>query len=108
MRKGPLAFAGALASANAMLMLVALKRMPYSYYQDLRLATLFLSAVITGCLVASGWRWWAAAVAGVALLYNPIAPLHFPRATWRDFNIATALLLVTVAALTIQQALRHE
>ena len=87
-------FAGVAAfSANMMLMLVAMQRLPYSFYEDLRLYTLVLCAVGAFCLWVQGRRWEVAPAAIVALIFNPIEPLHFARQDWAGLNLAAAIAL---------------
>ena len=80
-------------SANAMLMAVAMQRLPYSFYEDLRLYTLVLCAVGATCLWAQGKRWEVAPAAIIALIFNPIEPLHFARQDWASMNLAAAVVL---------------
>ncbi len=87
-------FAGVAAfSANMMLMLVAMERLPYSFYEDLRVYTLVLCAVGAFCLWVQGRRWELAPAAIVALIFNPIAPLHFTRQDWVGLNLAAAVAM---------------
>jgi glucose-6-phosphate-specific signal transduction histidine kinase len=77
----------------AAMMLVALLNLPYGYYQLLRVVTL----VAAGWIAVGAWQGnrqaWAIAFGLLALLYNPIAPIHFERETWRILNVAGAALL---------------
>lgn len=87
-------FAGVVAfSANAMLMLIALQRLPYRFYQDLRIYTLALCAIGAWCMWLQGSRRWIVAPAVVALFFNPIEPLHFARHTWALLNLAAVIAL---------------
>ena len=73
---------------------LALLDMPYGYYQLLRLVV----------FICAGWLAWkyiernrtvGIIVFGlVALIFNPVMPLHFQRDTWAILNIATALVFV--------------
>ena len=87
-------FAGVAAySANAMLMLVAIQRLPYSFYENLRSYTLVLCVVGVSCLWAQGKRWEVVPTAIVALIFNPIDPFHFARADWAGLNLAATVAL---------------
>ena len=76
-----LAFAGALS-------------LPYGYYQFLR-------------VVVCSWAGWALAetwktekgevrwlLLGIALLFNPIRAVHFPKAVWACVDVATGAVLL--------------
>lgn len=80
-------------SANAMLMLIALQRLPYRFYQDLRVYTLVLCAIGAWCLWSQGKRWGLVLPAAVALLFNPIDPFHFARQSWALLDLAAAVAL---------------
>ncbi|MCR5872261.1 hypothetical protein LRS08_18670 [Sphingomonas sp. J315] len=75
------------------MMLVALLEMPYGYYQLLRLVT----AVAGAWIAYSAWQadriGWAIAIGIVALLFNPVVPVHFERETWAILNVIAAAIL---------------
>ena len=83
--------------APAVLLVAALFPWPYGYYGLLRLAVFVVSAWIA----YEQWRFddavsgWVVAFAGVALLYNPIFPVHLTREIWSVLNIVTAVLFLT-------------
>ena len=78
----------------AAMALLALMDMPYGYYQLLRLVV----AVSAAFLAVAAWqRASHAAViafALLALIYNPIAPLHLKREIWEWVNIGTAAVFL--------------
>jgi hypothetical protein len=83
--------------AAAMLMLAAGK-WPYSYYQIIRWVVL-AAAVFAAYQGAATKRYWAVWLfASLAVLFNPIVPIHFRRETWRvlDISAAAAFLLGAV------------
>lgn len=80
-------------SANAMLMALAMQRLPYSFYENLRLYTLVLCAVGVTCLWMQGKRWEVAPAAIVVLIFNPFEPLHFAREDWAWLNLAAVAAL---------------
>lgn len=93
-KAGPLP--AALWLAPAVLLCGALAPLPYGYYTFLRLAT-------CGAAVFLAWTEydrgrsvtpWLIALAGVALLFNPIVPVHLNRHVWMYLNIGTASLFV--------------
>ena len=77
----------------AILLLWALDRHPYSYYTILR----FVVCGVTGYgvyfaaqLEKNGWAW---AFGIIALLFNPIIPIHLDRETWAFIDLGVAVLL---------------
>ena len=82
----------------AAMALLALMDMPYGYYQLLRLVVAAASAVIA---VAAWQRASHAAVIAfglLALIYNPIVPLHLKREIWEWVNIGTAAAFLVALA----------
>ena len=41
---------------------------------------------------------WAWALVPLAILFNPVAPLHFSRSTWQTLDIVAAVVLVSAAS----------
>lgn len=84
--------------AVAVVALYAIAKHPYNYYVLTRWAV-FL--VCCWGLWQSRTRLWASfapAYFGLALLFNPILPFHFQRATWQVFDaLAGVVLLVSLA-----------
>jgi hypothetical protein len=74
----------------AVALLVAMLPLPYGYYQLLRLVTCGLGA---WCALAA-WQDSRQLIAGswglLALLYNPLMPIHLDRETWTIINLASA------------------
>ena len=83
----------------AAMALLALMDMPYGYYQLLRLVV----AVSAAFLAVAAWQRasHAAVIAFglLALIYNPIAPLHLKREIWEWVNIGTAAAFLVALAL---------
>ena len=80
----------------AILLVVALLPWPYGYYQLLRLAV----CVVSAWIAYEQWKHddafsgWVVAFGGVALLYNPVMPIHLSREIWSVLNLATAALFL--------------
>jgi hypothetical protein len=80
------------------LLILALGRHPYGYYVFLRWAvcgTSTYTAWISGISGKAGWAW---ALGVVAVLFNPIVPVHLKRDTWAVLNVASAGLLMASIA----------
>lgn len=82
--------------APAVLLVAALLPWPYGYYGLLRLVVFAVGTWIA----YEQWRFddavsgWVVAFGGVALLYNPIMPVHLTREIWSVLNVATAVLFL--------------
>ena len=78
----------------AAMLLGASGKWPYDYYRVLRWVTCAAAVFIAH----KGWAWkrfWATWLFGfVALLFNPIFPIHFSRDLWQVIDVATAGLFV--------------
>jgi len=84
------------------MLLLALSSHPYSYYILLRwvvCGTAAYGAFKSVELEKSGWAW----VLGIiALLFNPIFPVHLSRDIWAPIDIVAALIFV-VSIFTIRR-----
>ena len=80
----------------AALLLVALLPLPYGFYVLLRLVVCGAAALLTydECRLCGGVSGWAMLLAGVALLFNPLIPVHLTREIWAPIDIGAALLMV--------------
>ncbi|MCY3817867.1 MAG: hypothetical protein OXH52_00680 [Gammaproteobacteria bacterium] len=82
--------------APAILLAGALLPWPYGYYELLRLAVCAASAWIA----YEQWRHddgvsgWVVAFGGMAMLYNPLMPIHLTREIWSVLNLASASAFV--------------
>ena len=77
--------------AAILLSLIALAPMPYGYY-------MFLKIVVTACAGITAYLDYQAGnrgalvwgCAGIAILFNPIIPVHLVKEIWMFFNICVA------------------
>ena len=91
----------ALYAVPALMCLAALLPMPYGFYTLLRLVV-----TIAAVLVAYGWlqrdrsSFVPFAFGGIAILFNPLIPVHLSRAAWApiDLAVAAAFLLAMLRA----------
>ena len=75
---------------------VAIADLPYGYYRLLRwvvCAVAIASAIQLHGVKRQGWAW---VLGTVALLFNPLIPMHFEKATWRVFDGAAAVAFLGV------------
>jgi len=80
----------------AVMLVVAICSLPYGYYQLLRWCTCGVAVFIA----VMGYRWgkiWATWVFGfVAVLFNPLLPIHLTREFWRPIDLVCAALFFTI------------
>ena len=85
--------------AVAVLCLIALFRLPYGYYTFLRIVTCLAGAA--GAYFAyerEDTRLWAFPLAAIAILFNPIVPVHLTREIWQPINVVVAGFFGAAAA----------
>lgn len=77
-----------------LLLFMAVLPWPYGYYVFLRLALCLISVTI------AFFQWkhddalsgWVVVFSGIAVLYNPLVPIHLTKEIWIFLNLATACL----------------
>jgi len=85
---------------------VAIADLPYGYYGFLRWAicgVAIVSAIQMHRMNRQGWVW----IFGlIAILFNPLVPIHFEKSTWRivDGAAGVAFLLTLCNTLKIQKS----
>ena len=88
----------------AVMALLALLDMPYGYYQLLRLVVAAASVFIAVAAWQRGGHVAVMAFGLLALIYNPIVPLHLKREIWEWVNLGTAaIFLVALAVLELRR-----
>ncbi|GMV36066.1 MAG: hypothetical protein AMXMBFR61_05740 [Fimbriimonadales bacterium] len=80
------------------LCLIAIADWPYAYYTVLRVVTSVSAAVAAWVAVRASVAWAVWVLGVVALLFNPIVPVHLTKEVWRmlDATAGIALLLCAV------------
>ena len=81
----------------AVMLLGALADWPYAYYQLLRFVTCGVAVYIA--YTAYTWqKMWAVWLFGfIAVLFNPLTPIHFSRELWQSVDIICAVLFAVIA-----------
>jgi hypothetical protein len=80
----------------SILSFMAMARMPYGFYTLTRIVVCGTAA----WFAIVGWKdsqvscLWATAFLLIALLYNPIVPIHLKRSTWFYLDILTATAFI--------------
>lgn len=80
--------------ATAVMLFAAMARHPYDFYTLLRWVVCSVSAfaaVRAANAQQTGWVW---AFAVVALLFNPVIPVHLKRDTWVFIDFIVAVFLI--------------
>jgi hypothetical protein len=78
----------------AVMLLIATARLPYGYYTFMRIVTCAAAVLIA---VAS-WnerpagQFWAVLFGGLAILFNPLIPIHLTRSAWFVLDIGAAAI----------------
>ena len=85
--------------AILMLLGAAFSHFPYSYYQFLRWVVCGVAVGLALAALEKKSQSWAAVFGFMAVLFNPIAPLHLERESWVPIDLLAAGLL-TVRSLT--------
>jgi hypothetical protein len=80
----------------AILLMIAVVRLPYGYYTFTRIVTCGAAALIAmvgfrnrGIVPA-----WSILMVLVAVLFNPLLPIHLNRSTWFYLDLAAAIAFV--------------
>ncbi len=81
--------------AAAALLIWALASHPYEYYIVLRWIICSVSAFCALRYHAVRATYWTWTFALLALLFNPIFPIHLSRELWKPINIVAALLILS-------------
>jgi len=85
----------------AALLVLALARLPYGYYTFPRIMT----CAVALWIAYAGWeprpamQAWSVLFALIAILFNPMFPVHLNRAAWFYLDIAAAAIFVAHLAL---------
>lgn len=87
----------------AAVLLGALAPWPYGYYQLLRFVTCGV-AVYVAFTVYTWQKLWVMWLFGfIALLFNPLIPIHLSRELWQPIDVVCAIIFLVVAFLVKEQ-----
>jgi hypothetical protein len=76
------------------LLLGALGSHPYSYYQILRWVVAIVAVIHAYKAHESGMMFWKWVLIGMAILFNPIAPVYLEKETWAVLDVLSATFLL--------------
>ena len=84
----------------AVMALIAIADLPYGYYTLMRLVVC-ATAIFVVVVGAKDGQMWAIWLYGIlALLFNPVLPVHLTKGLWQPLDFITGVALV-VAALVV-------
>ncbi len=84
-----------LRAAVSVMLLLALASFPYGYYILLRWITCGVGLYGASIAYNQSKKGWAIGLAAIALIFNPLLPLHLDRETWAFVDIVAAVLLLS-------------
>lgn len=81
---------------TAALLVMATFDLPYGYYTLLRIVVCAFAVAVFACAWdgATPKRIWPLIFVGVAIVFNPLIPIHLERATWFFLDVGAAVLIV--------------
>jgi hypothetical protein len=80
--------------AIAALLLAALARWPYGFYEFLRLAICTATIILAWRASLNGFALRAVTMGLVAILFNPFVPVHLARSSWIPIDLLVAIMIV--------------
>lgn len=80
----------------ALLLLIAVWRLPYGYYTFTRILTCGIALVIAVASVSERPAIQVSSIPllAIVVLFNPLVPIHLYRATWLYFDLACAAIFI--------------
>ena len=76
------------------MLVVATGSYPYSFYQILRWVVCATAAYDAYALYMSKRNFLLWPFVGIAVLFNPVAPIYMSRATWQVFDLLAAFIFL--------------
>jgi len=78
----------------ALMLLQALDRNPYDYYTILRWVVCGVAIYVTWLALVAEKVSWAWVYGIMAVMFNPIVPIHLNKQAWAPIDLAAAALMV--------------
>lgn len=85
---------------TALMLFAAIGSWDYSYYKAVRWVTCFTFAWSSYIAWHSGFRYRVAVFFAIAVLFNPIVPIHLDKAIWQVVDAAVAVIVIVMAWLS--------
>lgn len=87
------------AGVASIMLFLALAPWPYGYYQLLRFVVCGAASYIA-FVAYNRQKMWAAWLFGfIAVLFNPLIPIHLSRELWQPIDVICAILFIFVIAM---------
>lgn len=83
--------------AGIMLLLATASGWPYAYYQFMRFVVCAAAAYGAYTALQSDKTGWVWVLGGIAILFNPIAPIHLDKESWVVPDIIAGIILFVAA-----------
>jgi hypothetical protein len=80
----------------ALLLLIAVWRLPYGYYTFTRILACGVAVLIAvaGVPERPVVQIWSVPLLAIAVLFHPLVPIHLNRATWFYFDLGAAAIFI--------------
>lgn len=76
------------------LMLLAIFNLPYGYYEFLKITITGISGYLAFYYANKKFTRWLIIMFGIAILFNPILPIHLDKSIWIIIDIIIAIVFV--------------
>ena len=81
----------------AVMAFVAIADLPYGYYTLMRIVVCATALFVTFIAAKNGALWAVWAYSIIALLFNPIVPIHLTKGLWQPLDVIAAAALAGAA-----------
>lgn len=79
----------------ALLLFICIFKMPYGYYQFVRIAALIGFAVLAYDSYKNGQKVLSVIFVGLAILFQPVSKIILPKETWQIIDVIVGVFLLT-------------
>jgi hypothetical protein len=93
-----------------LVLVIATARLPYGYYTFTRIVTCGIAALIAaaGFFERAAVQVWSVLLILVAVLFNPVVPIHLNRSTWFYLDLLTAAIFMAHLFFVRERAVEAE
>lgn len=79
------------------LLLLAMANLPYGYYRFLRITITIIAGINAVSVYQMKNKLLFIFYLGMAILFNPILPIHLDKATWKTIDLITGIIFGVTA-----------
>ncbi len=83
-----------LISSILLIVAILVDSLPYGYFTFLRLVVFISSLILAWSVFEIEMKWIFAVFILIAILYNPVIPVHLTRSIWVILNIITVVFFI--------------